>query len=475
MNILIITLGNSEIQFNKAYLNPFELVSEDKKTYLRLGDIAINTRINNRPGKEEWLIPISSRLAGKVISDYWNRFKSITRFPLIEPLLDFIRIKKVNRIILVATDQKDETHKKGDTIYYAQIIKKYLKQEAGLADITTLLVKSQLKDIDFQYKSIGKRIDKLLSDIDYKTKLFVFTQGGIDQINHALSLQLIQRYPHQVQLLQKAEDEPLKKLKFQHLFLHDLTKQKILKHLEDYDFRKAAILVFDDIETSLEIQYYADRLSLLHDKIAAVPFSSCWAQKSSIEQNRIKLKDLTYAFKIDYRNQNYNDALTKLFTIYENIFKIFIDEYTGVESFTFYNKKKIAHDTNDAWESFLKNKFGKDILEYLKGKREGIYLSNPNAMTYFYLIRYLVENSLIKQLSDNEIKKIDCILNDLRALRNEINHSLGSCREEEILNILKRHKIDLDTFWSLLDHFIGTSGMGEYELARDKFILRFKN
>lgn len=455
MNTLIITLGNSEIQFNLNQLESFEY----KNGELSLNNLCIPVRVNNRIGQNEWLIPISARHAGKIILEKYEEFKPILRFPIIEPLVSFIKKETIGKVLFVVTDQEDKNYSKGDTLYYAPIIRKYF-EENSLTDISyeNITVRESVKDVDVQYRFFGDSLPEALGKDSIEKKFYLFAQGGIDQINHALTLQLLQKYKDRVAIYQKAESEELRKVSFPQLFLADLTWQKIEKHLDDLDFGKAAELILNNPKAETLARNIHLKLNLNHEGILGSEWQKYWSSLSDIEKKNRKIQDLVYAYRIDFHQKKYNDGLTKLYTVYENIFKQLVDEYTKIETQTFYNKKIKFGEKNEKWENFLKDKFGPNIIDRLKEKKNDLNINNPNAMTYFYLLRFLIKDEKENRFSDNEVKKLDGMLNKMRYLRNQINHSLGNATLDD-LQLGLGSNYSLEDLNGLLDKFAGTKGL----------------
>lgn len=462
MEALLITLGNSEIQFDQNHLENFSIIIIDRQEYLTKGDIKLLIRKNNRINKENWFVPFSSRDGGKYIIDHYPDFQSIIQYPILDPIFKIFDQDKISKIILVATDQEDPIHRQGDTLYYAEIVSKYLLEYFNHIQVKVLLVKNDLRNIDKQYAFFKENLNSYFSEIQEWDKIHLFAQGGIDQINHAITLQLIQLFKSKLYLWQKPEDDVMSRLVFPLLFLRDLTRQKVIKHLEDFDFRKSATLLFDNLRLETLANYLADRLALLHEDIIFDDFIKEWDSKTDIEKRLAKIQDLTYSFKIDIKQNLFNEAVTKLYTIYENIFKWYIDDNSATDTLSLRNGKLKDGDKNEPWEEFLKNKFDEKIIDWLYRKKPNLSLTNPNAMTYFYLVRYLIEKRIITFITDTQVKQLHTILDDLRETRNQINHNMGSCTKEKFGQILKNRKMDIHSFMSFIDVFTHTNDMGIY-------------
>ena len=476
-NVLVITLGNSDVQLFRDERSLQYFVNENE---FCINSRSIEIKINRN--YKDWFLLKDSRAGGKVVLENYDRFINYLRFPLVQPLIDKIKSGDllVNLIVWVFTDQIDsEAFKFSDTLYYADILEKYIKSALPHILHKKIGIREKVKDIDFQYRNFGKELDTILPDKDEISKIFLFPQGGIDQINHALTLQLLQKFTDKVDFFQHAEKDVLRKLDFPNLFIKDLTRQKILKHLEDYDFGKAAELVFDSEELVKKLRFAADRLSLRHDYIDWNSFNDFyyidWDSLSPIEKNQEKLKDLVYSFKIDYKQGLYNSALTKLYTIYENVYKCIVDRFVGIDTSSYYDNKIRPGERNEKWEDFLCCRFGQNFLEQLKNPKKGkspVHLNNPNTRTYLKAVLHMIKEKKYSKVSEKDAKSFDGALNELRQLRNFIAHSLGAATKKDIDTKLR--KISFDKLLDILDNFVGTSGLGPYKEIKNLGIEFYK-
>ena len=478
MNILFITLGSSEIQLNTGAFGNDALMKEGNNLYVDVADIP-RVRVRKNRNHEGFYLPVDSRAFGKRLRRD-NMIESYISRPLIDPLIERFKKESINfeRIFLIATDQDDPKFRNTDTITYAHYFKDYFRRQDFGKTVEILAIKDGVKDIDKQYDYFSRLSNDLAQDANIE-KVFLYAQGGIDQINHALTLQLLQAFKNKVVIYQKAEHDEVNELEFPQLFLRDLTKQKVLKHLEDFDFDKAGELMLGSPSDKELSEFAFNRLQLKHHNLDQSSIPEKWRFRHTgdkIKLNGIKLKDLICAFRIDIRQKKFNDALTKLYTIYENLFKQRIDELTDRDTSQYYKKKYGPGEINKAWVVFLKESFGDDIINRLLSKRQKPHLNNPNVICYFYLIRMCVKKGRISDISEEEIKKIDGILNDLRTLRNSINHNMGSADENEILEILKKgkRKSDFEGLVNLIDKFSGGSTWSIFEEIKNFLLDRYK-
>ena len=234
-NVLVITIGNSDIQINKYPGHGF--VVED----LILKKESCG-EINLRPNRNynDYYLLLSSRNDGLVISESYDLYKEILEFPLIEPLLAYFKkeSKSFQEVWWVYTDQQKEVEyfQSGDTLYYKQIIQKYFESNYQDVIYKDYPITENVKNIDAQYVDFYSKALALINNTEPISNIFLLPQGGIDQINQALTLQLIQLFKDKVRVFQCAEKSEVVELMFPHLFLKDLTKKNRIKHLLDYDF-----------------------------------------------------------------------------------------------------------------------------------------------------------------------------------------------------------------------------------------------
>lgn len=472
MNILIITLGTSDVQIK---INGMEDFIIENGLLLSQGVPSINLRQNRNYG--DYYLLGSPRRDGELILDNFDSFRKVLQFPLIDPLLEMFDKygKTFQEVWWVFTDQKNErSHfKDNDTLYFKSIIQKDFQSRFPELRFQEFAIHEQVQNIDFQYRSFYNISTALSARKTEINEIFLLPQGGIDQINHALTLQLIQVFKEKVKIFQKAElSEPVQ-LEFTNLFLNDLTKHKVIKHLLDYDFDKAGLLIFDNPDLERLAKYAALRLTLRHDYINPEFRGVCdlnWDSKTDFDKNRIKLQDLVYSFKIEMKQEHYNDALIKFFTISENMFKIGLDEYCQENTFLYYNSKlMLCSDENEKWKVFIETKFSPDY--FLKLKEKKINLNNPNGLAISYIYRWLIEEGKIRSdLTGEDIKALNTVANDLREIRNKIAHKLGSISGAKLQAVLDKRKMSFKKFYELLDSICHTSGFGIYDDIQRKIL-----
>lgn len=476
MNILFLTLGTSEIQINPEPGDGFSIISERQLKKDGLPEI------NLKPNRSysDFLLK-SPRLDGENIIKNYAEFSSVIKVPLIFPVLEHL-IKEeasLNEIWFFYTDQKDaeDTFRLNDTLYFKDIISLKIKEKLPQIQFHDYKIGEKVRDIDYQYKQLGIEMLKLSARKDEIEKVYLLPQGGIDQINQALALQLIQLFKDKVILYQNAERSTPQKLAFTKIFLNDLTKQNVIKHIRDFDFGKAEDLILDNEQLKNLAHYAGRRLNLLHEKIddsrIEQSYQLGWKGLSMAQQKKMKLQDLIYSFKILIKQQNYNEALTKLFAVTDNLFKIPLSDHSNDLVSEYYDRAcEVPGVRNERWENFIEDKLGEGYVNRLKKKEK--HINNPNFLAESSLYRFLIEDKKISfEGSVDDIKKLTSVINDLRNLRNEIVHNLGAASLEDINQVLKKNKIDMTNFLGMFDKIMGTTGLGIYKDIQKKILANY--
>ncbi len=491
-NYLVVTLGTREIQipFHKIEENNFEVIEEKEERFSKFFIQKKNKtsdRIEVRQPSKEFpdFYTISPRTTGKIIDDNYGLFRPIIDFPIVRPALEYLKQKEVNLdvIMLVYTDQEEAfksekvkfQNKENDSVYYADIISKLIKEDFFFVntEIHQFAIIDNVTDLGFQYDDF-KRINESLLYPDEVKQVFLYPQGGIDQINQALTLRLIESFGAKVKQLQKAEGADFKELDFSSKFLSSLNKQKIIKHLADYDFGAIDKGLVTKKEVYHLAQYATKKLNLQYDlieiNIKALPNHQL---EANIQGDFEKLKDIYLAAKINYHQQRYTEFLWRTYTLNESLFKVEIKKIVGneVDNFT-----KITTENKDkltSWEKALNRIDLSLISEIARNKMPNGYsvdTKNPNRVAFKILFNALVKLNCLN-FSEDSVMLYNRIGDKLEALsseRNGIAHKLGSTSIAQINAILnaKEQGYTSKNLLSDLDQIFSIQGFGIYDTIK---------
>lgn len=441
-NYLIITLGTRDIQILKANLeaNSWNIHGEANTRNSKITKDDFELEATNNSVYPEYLL-VSPRKGGEYILKHLPYFLPIIELPLIQPLLNHLQEKniKITNYLIIYTDQEQsfkegkikDFHLNNDTLYFKEIVLEIFKTHTLLSDAQSdeYGIFEQVANIDFQYDHFAVSCkDLLLDNPDNIGEILLLPQGGIDQINHAITLQLLQAFKHKVRLFQQPESSEPIELTFNKKFLNDLNKQKIQKHLDDYDFG----LIDNTLHRNKKIhhlaQYAYKRLSLKNNQNQThVEFLKNGGNFLFLDldnTDQLKLRDLYISSKISLKHQDFNSFLWKIFTFNENLFSVKIEEILG-KTEKYFIPGNGKYDENVAWVDKLNRTNTKLVPEL---KKQGLHLSNPNRKAFFVMLPILFPDDPNLPLYQNLARNLEI----LSQRRNKLAHKLGSIDKNEL-------------------------------------------
>lgn len=474
-NYLVITLGTREVQILKSAIeaNGFEVVTEIRKetvfTYVQPVDQPA-LRISARPNEDfPGFYTISPRPDGMVIMDgeNWALFRPILDFPLIRPALEHLKAKAVpiDIIMLVFTDQaqafaegrvKKRSYTNGDTVFFADMVERFIREDSyfDATEVDPFGRYEAVADMAVQYEEFSKIKDDLISD-DEVGKVYLFPQGGIDQINQALTLRLIETFEGRVVYLQNADGQAVQELDFPRRFVDTLASKKIEKHLDDYDFDAITKDLHSDMRIFERANYATLRLNLQYNDLG---------QKIS-EQD--KIADLYLAMKIRFLKQRkFNEFIWRAHTLNEVLFKIPVESAIGSLG-QYFSSAFGKNDVNEPFERKL-NETHPDLIPYLKKKK--IALNNPNRWAYKSIYIFLCNNIIFNDPKMGLRKRVGDKLELIAKKRNEAQHGLGSITSGEIEEALGGQKGDYSSgqLFADLDQIFSITNFGIFDTIHDE-------
>jgi hypothetical protein len=148
----------------------------------------------------------------------------------------------------VVTDQPESAgaHRKGDTVYYPQILERILRKHPTLGTFlekTTFdefVIQHHVAELDVQYVDFQKFIQSgSLLDPDELQTLYFAGQGGIDAINTALLLRLIEVFGHRVVHISKPLHGTTRFSDFPAQFAHNFLLHQIKAHYKTFHYASA--------------------------------------------------------------------------------------------------------------------------------------------------------------------------------------------------------------------------------------------
>lgn len=455
-NYLVITLGTREIQLLKGKIDgsDFDLVDNNSTLQHRhRPELKLSVR-------SSWEFPdyftIIPRTDGETIKNNYKVFEPLLDFPLIDPVLKHLKEKQIYIILLVYTDQENvkeikPENRNNDTVHFAEILTKFIRKDQGFS--TTKIyhfgVFEKVTDIGFQYDDFAK-INEDLPYSEHVETVYLFPQGGIDAINQALTLRLIEVFKSKLKQLQKAEHAEVREMDFPAKFINMLNKQAIRKHLNDYQFNFIdENLTSDTVILNLSKEA-TNRLQLKYDKV------------SINVENEDKIKDLYIAAKIALLKQNNPvEFMWRLFTINELMFKTELEKILP-NTRNYYDSNLGKSDSNIKWENAL-NTIDNNIIPYLRKKK--VATNNPNRWAFRVICHYLHKNRLIVGSHIEKRIFVSNLIESLSEIRNSSQHDLGSASIDTINEILNKKQLNYSIYNLIgdLDQIFDIQNFGIYD------------
>lgn len=469
--ICVLTFGTSDVQIIKGELpEGFSITPENKLVVIKNNKkISVNIR-QNRYLQDSYLLA-KARNDGKTILDNFEIFYPVIQLPLTLPLIENFQSnnKRIDKFVLVFTDQvnnnqpDNEDFKAGDSLYVAEIFKRILihKFKYTEENFIDFPVKEKVTDYDYQFTRMGKKCKEIIA---YKPeeieKIYILPQGGIDQINTSLTLQLIKCYGSKAEIYQTPEKNKTRRIYFAEIYLRDLTFDNmvtlaekgdyaggllLLKRLEEKKFLNLeSLLKFGDLKINArfkEIQNIGKNSfenKIVPDIILEAKNKIPHCNKKIIELfgNSDDIKN-EYAYRVSeyfeiarfFNRQETRNRFIMAFAIFiESFLNHLISIITNIDlvsnSLNYYteSKKILSQIRNDT-----------EIKEILKNNFRGDYYTIESLSVPVLLaisLKYYKDNDLIRLICSANGKYNNSVCN-IDDLRNDIAHRCKGISETD--------------------------------------------
>jgi len=447
--VLIISLGNRDIQLKEKI--------EGIEPYLNKKDSSLLDKRLFREG--------SKKLFKKI--DENEEILSKVEIPIIKPLIEKLKIREYESIILLATDQKDasKNYRDQDTIYEAKIVEKILKKRYGLKE-----GKIRREIIDFNVNNLErlmKRILRILIDNEDK-EIYLELSGGIPQFRTPIEIPLswFDNIKGYYSVKERGEVTDIKEILtgFQSLLKNkDLVKESI----EKFDYANALYLLkklpkkqriislikigirkrnFEYEPANIKKRFLEEGKKYTY--LVRVP-----RKKSDLEEEKEEYKnkilELLDYLETEVEAKRWNSFLAKLFRLSDALgLYLFTELYGKKDEELFKNilkeeeikgkgeinriKEILGEDYKKANEAFTKNK--EKNINIKKECDENELKIKVSAVFFYEIFKAKKEFEKYTQIIEGMIKGKNHNSRTLRSLRNKgINaHSFKPATEEEI-------------------------------------------
>lgn len=487
-NLLAITLGTRDIQIRLSTLHHNEWQQEKNLIHHKKIE-ALSFPGYLPPGFADTFCLSQPRTAGELILEYYETLLPILHFPLLQPVVDFLKKKKIklDHILLLCTDQKEEYNAglvkpkdyQNDTLYFGEIVSRFLQGYLSLTkeQVEMYHVTKEVTNMDYLYTHFADKASRFFSIDPYEIdKIYLLPQGGIDHINQAFTLKLIQQFGEKVMQLQQAEAQEPKQLNFPRLFLNDLYRQRRLQHLHDFEFGLLADSIpkgYKELTVAKRLANWANlKLHLNYKELTSAlqgleskiePDFINWLQNESKDSPLERLKTLWVMCYIQYQQGNMSDLIWRLFTIAENLFKILTEQLLGWPDTKDFYDGKARGGRNENWEKFL----GVENVEILR--KEGVFIDNPNRYAY----KILFFHHYTKMMQDDTEEygnylQISAAIELMTLLRNKLAHEMRAVDVVEINYILSELRLNIKDLLEIIRNLLGIGNANFAIVIQDK-------
>ena len=402
--------------------------------------------------------------------------------PLIEPAVKYVLENggNIDLLLFVVTNQEKESvpvrFKEKDTVNLPALAEKYLsgKFPGRISAFDTYEVYEKATDIDLWYDRFEDDFRKkiLIEESEGEAEVWFMPQGGLDQVNQALTLRFIEHW-QALKLMQVAENSEPRLLEFPGKFLRNVTKVKAIEMAKYFRFSEVLSLNLShntDIALLAELGNTLMRLdySTLVSMSSKEPWLSAMKEipvVRSIFETWVEKPDayrmnmwLYLTARVNAYCGNTEELLWRLFALYEQILKPYVAKKIN------WGNVSEEHPFNTFNACIERNR---DLLEYLRNNNLKQKVLIPGASAFNHIVKFY--NVGIPE----NVRIINKILSSLKENRNMLVHQGRGISMKKLNGVLSEFNKDLEEFFARdLDPYFGVEGFGVLGELRDDIITR---
>jgi len=230
MNLAVITIGNRDVLIKSDHL----------------------------PESLQYQIKIEKiKETGQYLFENYGRFKDKISYPIFQPYWNNLKDCdiKIDKIILIATDQNDERYSSTDTYYFAEVLKKQLERERDKDEanfkVEIFTLKDDINNLAKNYELFKQKLIQI--SYDSVEKMYLLPVGGMPNINTALIMAAIRIMKEKIIHYSVTQDKSTVTVPLNRKFLNEIESDKIVSALDKYFF--ASVM---EISTNQLIKDYAN-------------------------------------------------------------------------------------------------------------------------------------------------------------------------------------------------------------------------
>lgn len=477
-NFFVATVGKRDVQINRDRLeeNNLTLMNEGKSWYIKDNDTQQLIEIDfpgnsmSSPNQSHYVIR-QPRIGGDIIR-FNQSFLKACDFPIITPVIEkiFLEEKNLKEVKLVYTDQDNINYRNGDTLYFSSIITKYLELTYNL-DVDEFGVWNSPADIDIQYADFKHKRSQantnLLPPNEEVSLIYLLVQGGMDQINFALTLRLMENYRGKLIYLQKPEKDEVIQRQFPIQFIKNLTRNQAIELINNFEFKGAhKILESDTLKSLCELS--VQNIELNYDRAFELSQDTRLSHISFVQQyynDVCKLTQTQYRQLIisisllhDFYKGEPNNLLWKLRTFGEMLLLPEVEEFLGLS-----NIQYDEYDFTEAVEGKMEE--GRYLLDFLLSGKNSDRIKTELKwrklkddyvlLEKIYNFKYLNKPSVKKKETEN----IRIAIKELKDPRNHLLHKGYYITIGELESALNTKKHTIDSLLKQLEAYMQSIGV----------------
>jgi len=386
-------------------------------------------------------LPKDSRTLGEMILANWDAYKADLRLPILVKALESVINKhgEVAAIVLFASDQRDQTYRHTDTLPFAHIVQRHMREKYGQwidERLSIVTIGDNPSDYDSMMKFYGDALkplviyDRIYTAVTGGTPAmsFMLLWHGVEVLGErAQPLYVLQEraIPNalnigQTLLLKTVRDDIRASLKlYQYPSVYQLlmTHQTLLKEAKQLPYTTIVALVeYARLRFNFNFDLAQSALLGAESGVADSVKAEIDTILNSISQRdeRWLLREEIFSAELDLSNQAYKDALTNVFAFREGTLRLLALQQ-GV----------VLVDNKKLDETWLNSVPG--LADYLREKNVDV-TRTMTRLIYERILDFLSKkNTSVKTLAQR-VKAFE----PLATIRNDSTHNHAGVSEKSI-------------------------------------------
>ena len=344
--ILISNIGNRDVIYNEERINP--------------------NKVRQR--------------SGEILNSYESEKHNLS-YPILRPFLDTFTTK-IKKIYLFVTNQESEKNRFSDTIFFGEIIKKWIQENYAI-NVNVIQYVLNPTDYEMIYHFYTSYFIENQSVFNKANNIVVSLSGGTPQMNGALYVILSSLFPKNIEFYSVYKDKLIP-------INHEITINKIfvkkssIELLKRFEYQ-AIITVLNEYNVQgrekiiLLLKYAKFRKNFSFEKAMEFLLSYLDSIPSSAHKDydiyRINskltpielIKELFWNIEISYKTQNYLLLTSLLFRLEEAI----LNEINNYLFKYFFFKKEVKGGLNN-------KKIHEEFIKYLEDNEQSLWKKLQN-------------------------------------------------------------------------------------------------